>query len=490
MQTPRNLLILISDEHRRDAMGCAGHPIVKTPHLDALAARGTRFARAYTPSPMCVPTRAALATGRHVHQTGHWDSATPYAGAPASWMAHVREAGREVVSIGKLHFRSGEDDNGFSQERLPMHVVGGVGWAIGLLRDDPPAYDDAAELAADVGVGDSSYTEYDRQITADACAWLADPARRTGDGWVAFVSLVSPHYPLCAPEEFYGLYDPAEMDLPVAYDPAQRPTHPELQNLARFFDYDRYFDAEKMRQAKAAYYGLTSFMDDCVGQILGALSDSGQEGETGVLYLSDHGDMMGDHGFWTKQVMYEASAGVPMILAGPGVAQARVCETPVSLIDVAPTAMGLAGGAAAVAAQDLPGRSLFEIAGAPDQTGRTAFSEYHDGGSTTGAFMVRWDDWKYVAYARYPAQLFDLAADPHELRDLAPAASGDPRLQAAMVEGARRLAEICDPVAVDAACFAGQAARIAELGGREACRDAFVFNHTPTPAEQAKMSDG
>ena len=175
--THRNLLILCSDEHRRDALGCMGHAHVKTPHLDALAARGTIFQNAYTPSPMCVPARAAMATGQPVHRIGAWDSAAPYAGRPESWMHRLRRAGVEVVSIGKLHFRSGEDDNGFSQERLPMHVGGGVGWAIGLLRDDPPAYDDAAELSADVGVGDSSYTEYDRQITSDACAWLADPAR-------------------------------------------------------------------------------------------------------------------------------------------------------------------------------------------------------------------------------------------------------------------------------------------------------------------------
>ena len=156
---PKNLLILISDEHRKDALGCVGHPLVKTPHLDALAQRGTVFENAYTPSPMCVPTRASIACGDHVHNIGYWDSATPYDGRVRSWMRQLRDAGVEVASIGKLHFRSSDDDNGFSEEILPMHVVGGVGWAIGLLRDDPPAYQSAAELAADVGVGSSTYTD-------------------------------------------------------------------------------------------------------------------------------------------------------------------------------------------------------------------------------------------------------------------------------------------------------------------------------------------
>ena len=99
-----NFLLITSDEHRRDAMGCAGHPQICTPNLDKLAARGTRFTNAYTASPMCVPARAALATGRTIHQTGHWDSATPYAGTPESWMHRLQEAGHETVSIGKLHF--------------------------------------------------------------------------------------------------------------------------------------------------------------------------------------------------------------------------------------------------------------------------------------------------------------------------------------------------------------------------------------------------
>ncbi|NRB04861.1 MAG: sulfatase-like hydrolase/transferase, partial [Rhodobacteraceae bacterium] len=276
-----NLLIIISDEHRKDTMGCAGHPIVKTPNLDALAARGAHFTNAYTPSPMCVPTRAALATGNHVHKIRHWDSATPYDGKIRSWMRHLRDEGVDVVSIGKLHFRSGEDDNGFSQEILPMHVVGGIGWPVGLLRETLPAYD-TAELAADVGSGASTYTEYDRQITETAEDWLSGKAG-SQDPWAAFVSLVSPHYPLTCPDDFFAMYNPAQMDLPVGYTDRFRPEHTELKNVAGFFDYGRYFDEAKTREAKAAYYGLTSFMDDCVGRILAALQASGQAENTVVV---------------------------------------------------------------------------------------------------------------------------------------------------------------------------------------------------------------
>ncbi|MBE1283777.1 MAG: sulfatase-like hydrolase/transferase [Rhodobacteraceae bacterium] len=487
MPKPLNFLVIISDEHRKDAMGCAGHPIVKTPNLDALAARGTVFDAAYTPSPMCVPTRAALATGDWVHTTGHWDSATPYAGTPRSWMRQLRDAGREVVSIGKLHFRSGEDDNGFSREILPMHVVGGVGWAIGLLRENPPPYDSAAELAGDVGVGPSTYTDYDLDITEAAEAWLADPARQE-QPWAAFVSLVSPHYPLTCPEKWYEMYDPDQMDTPVGYGQGL-PDHAELQNIAEFFHYETYFDEQKMREAKTAYYGLTSFMDDCVGRVLKALEQSGQCDNTVILYVSDHGDMMGDQGFWTKQVMYEASAGVPMIAAGPGVPAGHRVATCTNLTDIAATARDVCEIVDDQANRTQPGLSLREIANAADDPERTGFSEYHDGGSKTGTFMVRWGDWKYVHYVGHPPQLFNLNADPHEINNLADNAD-DPQIQSALEKGERRLRDICDPDEVNAKAFADQRSKIEELGGEEACRTAYVFNHTPTPSEQDKMREG
>ncbi|MDU8942013.1 sulfatase-like hydrolase/transferase [Ovoidimarina sediminis] len=467
MTQPRNILVLISDEHRRDAMGAAGHSHVKTPHLDALCGAGTRFLNTYTPSPMCVPARAALATGRPVHAIGHWDSATPYAGQPRSWMHDLRDSGLEVTSIGKLHFRNATDDTGFSEQILPMHVIGN-GWTVGLLRDDPPPYTGAAELAADVGVGPSDYTDYDRRITEAATAWLAAPERHDTP-WCAFVSLVSPHYPLIAPEECLALYDPDTLDPPVG----TLPDHPELRAIEGFFNYGAHFDDATARAARAAYYALVTFMDRAVGRILAALDASGQRDDTLILYTSDHGEMLGDHGFWTKQVMYEASAGVPLVIAGPGVLQGATCATPASLLDIAPTLRAAAG----LEPGEGQGADLRTLASAPCDPDRTVFSEYHDGGSTTAAFMVRWSEWKYVHYPGQSPQLFNLADDPDELRDL----GADPSHAANRSDGLARLMQICDPDAVNTRAFADQRRRIEDLGGAESLRTAPTFNHTPTP---------
>ena len=482
----KNLLIIISDEHRKDAMGCVGHPLVKTPNLDALAARGTIFENAYTPSPMCVPTRASIACGDHVHKIGNWDSATPYCGKTRSWMMHLRDQGVDVSAIGKLHFRSVKDDNGFVEEILPMHVVDGVGWAIGLLRKDPPKYDSASELSADVGAGSSTYTDYDLVIADAAEQWLKNPQRKD-KLWTGFISLVSPHFPLTAPQEYYNMYDPAKVDLPVAYNNSKQPEHSELKNIASFFNYDQYFDEQKMREAKVAYYGLTTFMDDCVGRVLAALDESGQAEDTVILYISDHGDMMGDQGFWTKQVMYDASVGVPMIAAGPGFPAGRRVKTGTSLLDIAATAVDVTGVKHDKISRELPGVSLRGIANKEDDLNRTIFSEYHDGGSTTGTFMVRWDNWKFVYYVDHAPQLFDMKADPNELINLVVNKINDSIIQAALKEGEKRLREICDPEQINSQCFEDQKRRIEELGGWAACINSYSFNHTPTPDDQKKL---
>ena len=136
---PANVLFILSDEHTRDVTGCYGHPFIKTPHLDRLAARGTRFDAAYTNCPICVPARASLHTGTYGADNRCWDNAHPYDGSMRSWAHRLRDAGHQTLSIGKLHFRSDKDDNGFVQELIPLHVVDGQGDLLGLVRTPEPA---------------------------------------------------------------------------------------------------------------------------------------------------------------------------------------------------------------------------------------------------------------------------------------------------------------------------------------------------------------
>ena len=242
---PCNILVLVSDEHTREVLGCYGNESVRTPNLDRLAASGARFDNAYTPSPVCVSARASLATGRWVHETGCWSSAEPYAGSPPGWGHRLIANGHRVVSIGKLHYRATEDPNGFDEEILPMHVAGGLGWVKGLLRDPLPSYEEATrEFATQIGAGDTAYTRYDENVCAAACEWIETHGAREEKPWVLFVSFVAPHFPLTAPaEHFYAYYESDALPWPKLYARGERPEHPFLRDYAGSFVYDRHFDS-------------------------------------------------------------------------------------------------------------------------------------------------------------------------------------------------------------------------------------------------------
>jgi len=321
---PGNMLFIMSDEHNKRVLGCAGHEMIKTPNLDALAGQGVRFTDAYCNSPICVPSRASFHTGRYTHDNRFWDNAIAYDGSVKSWAHRMREAGHRVDSIGKLHFHSADDDNGFTQEHMPLHIVDGIGDPIGLLRDPPPPRTSSLKLAHDAGPGDSDYQGYDDRITEAAVAWLGERAAKPDDKpWALFVSLVCPHFPLISRHEWYDQYPVDEVPWPRMFDESERPSHPFFKAMRASQIYEQGFDEPaKVRKAIAAYFGMVSFIDDKVGRLMRTLQQLGLQGDTRIVYTSDHGDNLGNRGMWGKSNMYEEAAGVPLIMAGPDIPQA------------------------------------------------------------------------------------------------------------------------------------------------------------------------
>lgn len=474
----RNVLIMMSDEHSNKVLGCHGHPVVHTPNIDRLASRGTRFANAYTNSPICIPARASFATGLYTFETGCWDNALAYTGMPPSWGHALKERGVPSYSIGKLHYRSEADDTGFAEQILPMHVVNGIGDLLGSVRDPLPVRHKSKALATEIGPGQSAYTEYDRKITDASCRWLAQRAKQ--EPWTLFVSWVSPHFPLIAPQEFYDLYSAQDLPLPKACSPDAWPRHPWLDAFRECFISDSFFTDETRRIAIAAYYGLVSFLDSNVGRVLSALEASGAAEDTLIIYTSDHGDNLGARGLWGKSTMYEESAAIPLMLAGNGVPAGKVVQTPVSLVDIHPTLMDVFGCPPVAGTR---GESLLSLASSEAHAGRVVFSEYHAAGAATGAFMLRQGNYKYVHYVDMPPQLFNLKDDPGELNDVA----GRPEQLARLDHFRKELAEICDPAAVDRRAKADQAALVARHGGREKIVEKGGFGATPAPGHHAQF---
>ncbi len=466
-----NLLVIMSDEHQARALSCAGH-FTQTPNLDALAARGTRFTNAYTPCPICVPARASFATGQYVHQTRLWDNAMPYAGQIEGWGHKLQRKGVPVESIGKLHYRAEEDPTGFDTEHIPMMVKDGVGMVWASIRGEEERVLMPSRMLGDyVGPGDSAYTTYDEAVTRRTVEWLAERSGTTP--WCLYVGLVAPHFPLVAPQKFYDMYPAGDLP-PVKLHPDEgHARHPWVQKQFEIDQTeDRFKSPEERLAAMSAYYGLTTFLDHNVGRILDALEAAGLSDETTVIYTSDHGDNVGARGLWGKSNMYEESAAIPLILAGPDV-EPGICETPVSLIDLSATITDHFGETLG----DTPGQSLYDITAGPNDPDREVFSEYHAAGAVTGGFMLRKGRWKLIYYVGFEPELFDLEADPEELTSRA----ADPACAAVLADLTDRLCAICDPEVTDATAHADQAAMIAGYGGREAALKLGAPAATPPP---------
>ena len=477
----QNLLVILSDEHQSRAISGLGH-FCQTPNLDRMMQAGTTFTNAYTPSPICVPARASFATGHFAHRNRLWDNAMPYTGAIKGWGHALQDAGIDVESIGKLHYRASRDPNGFDIEHHPMHVVDGLGMLWGSIRQEDRRPTPTTRMLGEyIGPGTSKYTDYDQAITDRAVQWFKDRrAQRPEAPFCLYIGLVAPHFPMVVPAAFYDLYAGMD-DLPQPKLPAGsgHQNHPWVAKQNAQMDSEAQFNSPEERQACiAAYWGLVTWMDHNLGRILKALDDSGFADTTTVVYSSDHVDNVGARGLWGKSNLYEEAAAVPMVAVGPGFDAGAQVATPVSLLDLSvsiPAHFGLE--MPEVGLGPGPGRDLRTLAAEPYDAERVVFSEYHAVGAVSGAFMIRKGDWKYNFYVGMEPELFDLRADPEELTNLAGTRSAAMKQSELHAE----LLAICDPEAIDRLAFADQAALIARHGGEAAARELGAPGATPPP---------
>ena len=480
----KNLLFIFSDQHSKEKLGCYGNLVVKTPNLDSLAARGVRFSQAYTNCPICVPARAALATGRYVHDLRLWDNAHPYIGGFPSWGHRMVERGVHVTTVGKLHFRKPEDPVGFPDQRLPLHCRDEVGDIYGSLRERDATKHGLCRSILDAHPGESSYTDFDRKVAQESARFLLDEAPKLEKPWALQVGFVLPHFPFFSPEEFWEMYKEDDLPFPKQYGLADRPMHPSCRDLRHYMGTEEELDKDAVMRAVHAYYGMCSFMDAQTGMVLDALQQSGLHDNTIVVYSTDHGEMLGDHGLWYKSSLYDGAASIPFIVAGPDIPAAKTVDTPISLIDGFQTFLDCVGVEPKEEDEDLPGMSVLPIARGEISPERTVFSEYHASGSLTGGYMLRRGNLKYIHYAGYPQQLFNLEDDPDELSDLA----GKDAYHLEIERFEKELRSIVDPAAISNLAKADQTRMLDSHGGRGHVKTTYepvIYS----PASSSKTAD-
>lgn len=410
-----NLLVIMSDEHAPMFSSVHGHPLVQTPNMERLATLGTTFDNAYCNSPLCMPSRMSFMTGRFIHRQDTWDNACPLRVDALTWAHQLRAAGHDVVLSGKQHFCGPDRLHGFQQQLARdlhaelAHPI--FDWSQGVIAAQQPW-----GAPAEAGPGRSVEIEVDDLVQQRALGWLAEPARRERP-WALNVSFIAPHFPFVAPQRYWDMYPPEDVDLPVIPPGHLESLHPVYQRLRRMFGLAD-FPQELVRRARAGYYALITYLDDKIGELLDALEASGQLEDTVIIHLSDHGEMNGEHGLWRKSSFYEASARVPLQIAWPGQLPAGVrVPQVVSLVDVVATMLELAG---VEPAAPLDGDSMVALMqGRDDDWKDEAFAEYCGHGVVAPMAMLRRGRYKFNHSHGDPPELYDLQADPGEFHNLA-----------------------------------------------------------------------
>lgn len=426
-----NILILMVDQLNGTLFPDGPAPWLHTPNLRRLAERSTRFANAYTASPLCAPGRASFMSGQLPSLTGVYDNAAEFSSAIPTYAHHLRRAGYQTCLSGKMHFVGPDQLHGF-EERLTTDIYpADFGWT--------PDYRKPGEridwwyhnLGSVTGAGVaeiSNQMEYDDEVAYNATRKIYDLSRGHDERpWCLTVSFTHPHDPYVARRRYWDLYADCAHLLPTvpAMDYADHDPHSQ-----RIFDANdwRSFDIteEHIRRSRQAYFANVSYLDDKVGEILDTLERTRQEAV--ILFVSDHGDMLGERGLWFKMSFFEGSSRVPMMISAPDMAPGLVTE-PASTLDVTPTLAELAGISMEEVLPWTEGKSLVSVASGTPRPGSVAL-EYAAEASYAPLVALRRGKWKYTRCALDPEQLFDLETDPHELANLA----ADPAQAATLAE--------------------------------------------------------
>jgi len=424
-----NILFIMDDQHRYDYLGCAGAAFLNTPNLDWLAERGVRFTQCTTNSPVCAPARVGLASGLQPTRLGALDNRTFLPFSTRTYYQRLRDTGYRVGCVGKLDLAKPDHYNGRHGDRPCVY-----GWGFthpeecegkmhagkfptpngpynfylqehGLFEKFHQDYKKRAAKGWNVDASWDSVlpTEHfeDAYIGRRAAEWI----RAIPDDfpWHYFVSFVGPHDPFDPPTEYADLYRDAQMPPPIVESGEGKPDWVR----GRMKDPT----PEQVAVTRRQYCGAIQLIDDQVGMMLDALEARGMLQNTYVIFSSDHGEMLGDHGLYTKSVAYEPSLRVPLIVAGPGIQGGRVSDALVELIDVNPTICDLAG---LPPQENIDARSV-----GPVLRGETVEHREDAVSAITNFRTIRTDRYKFIDNYNAPNELYDLQEDPPELHNIA-----------------------------------------------------------------------
>ncbi|MGC6517487.1 MAG: choline-sulfatase [Candidatus Puniceispirillaceae bacterium] len=422
-KTP-NILLIMADQLAPHFTGAYGHKVVKTPHMDALAARGMRFDSAYCNSPLCAPSRFSFMAGQHITSICSYDNASEFPSSVPTFAHYLRAMGYRTSLSGKMHFVGPDQLHGF-EERVTTDVYpSDFAWTPDWEQPDEriDKWYHNMESVKEAGMAATTFQlEYDEEVAFFARRKLMDYACHKQTPFCMVASFIHPHDPYVARPEFFNLYDADEIDMPQT-----RLSYEEQDSFSK-----RLMDGmeastkpateAEIRNARHAYYANVSYFDSKIGELVRTLDEIGELDNTIIIITADHGDMLGERDLWYKMNFFEHSGRVPLIMAGPGIAKGAI-DTPCSLVDILPTMMDIAasnGAAKPPLGQPIDGRSLMPMASTGKGDDGDAIGEYCAEMTGDPVYMIRRGDYKYIHCDADAPLLFDIRHDPQELQNLA-----------------------------------------------------------------------
>ena len=474
-----NILIFMVDQLSGPFFPDGPAEWLHAPNLKALAARSVRFSQAYTASPLCAPARAAFMSGQLPSRTGVYDNAAEFRSDIPTFAHHLRRAGYQTTLAGKMHFVGPDQMHGFEQRLTTDIYPADFGWTPDYRKPGQRIDWWYHNMGSVTGAGVAEITnqlEYDDEVAFHATQKVYDLARgQDARPWALTVSFTHPHDPYVARQKYWDLYaDCAHLMPQVAPIPyAEHDAH--SRRIFDASDWHSYALTDEMvARSRRAYFANISYLDDKIGEVLAALEATRQEAV--IVFVSDHGDMLGERGLWFKMNFFDGAARVPLMIAAPGLEPHRV-DQPVSTLDLTPTLCDLAGVSLAEVMDWTDGVSLVPLA--TGQGGRNAVPmEYAAEASEAPLVGLRKGRWKLVLCTLDPDQLYDMEGDPQERVNLAADPSHAATLAALKAEAAARW----DMARFDADVRASQARRWVVY---EALRNGSYFPWDFQPLQKA-----
>ena len=404
MPKPRNVLVLMCDHHRYDALGCLGNPLARTPNLDRLAARSVRFENCYTQSPVCAPARHSLATGRYAHAHGViTNNHQPHPGLFT--IAHALEPlGYRRMQLGHMHWKDLEMDTGYEpwitheswRTAMPPDVIERHEWeGQGVTR------------RTTAGPSPRSREQYTGHFVAKNTIREIESAVAQGQNFLCWAAFSEPHPPFYPPRDIYEAFDQSAIRLPQQAPADAAPPHDYILSKREEW---AHLTGVEIRQIIAGYYGMVTLVDEYLGRVLDALERLGVREDTIVIWTSDHGDQMWEHELFLKFNMYEGSVHVPLLIDVPGGDPAVRGEL-VEHIDVFPTVCDLLGVPRSATVQGRSLISLLDGGPTPRDWRDAVFSQIGN------VQMMRTRESKLNVYDGEPGELYDLRTDPNEFHN-------------------------------------------------------------------------